>query len=110
MRKKYFSIIYMILQKDFISESREKLNLMYFLILAPTISLILFIFNDSGNFIYLYFLTVLIVSLLTNQRISRQEIAPDGDLILINAPIDLSIFCLSKILFAFILNIFIKIK
>ena len=108
-RKKYFSIIYMILQKDFISESREKLNLMYFLILAPTISLILFIFNDSGNFIYLYFLTVLIVSLLTNQRISRQEIAPDGDLILINAPIDLSIFCLSKILFAFILNIFINV-
>jgi len=99
----------MILQKDFISESREKLNLMYFLILAPTISLILFIFNDSGNFIYLYFLTVLIVSLLTNQRISRQEIAPDGDLILINAPIDLSIFCLSKILFAFILNIFINV-
>ena len=109
MRKKYFSIIYMILQKDFISESREKLNLMYFLILAPTISLILFIFNDSGNFIYLYFLTVLIDSLLTNQRISRQEIAPDGDLILINAPIDLSIFCLSKILFAFILNIFINV-
>ena len=107
--KKNFSIIYMILEKDFVSEFRDKLNLMYFLILAPTISLILFIFNNSDDFLYLYFLSVLIVSLLTNQRISRQEISPNGDLILINIPIDLSIFCLSKILFTFILNIFINL-
>ena len=46
---------------------------------------------------------------MTNQRISRQEISPSGDLILISAPIDMSIFCLSKILFAFILNIFMSL-
>ena len=109
MDKKYFSILYMILRKDFLSESRERLNLMYLLILAPTISLILLIFNDSDNVIHLYFLSILIIGLMTNQRISRQEISPSGDLILINAPIDMSLFCLSKILFAFILNIFMSL-
>ncbi len=109
MNKKYFSILYMILRKDFLSESRERLNLMYLLILAPTISLILLIFNDSDNVIHLYFLSILIIGLMTNQRISRQEISPSGDLILINAPIDMSLFCLSKILFAFILNIFMSL-
>ena len=99
----------MILRKDFLSESRERLNLMYLLILAPTISLILLIFNDSDNVIHLYFLSILIIGLMTNQRISRQEISPSGDLILINAPIDMSLFCLSKILFAFILNIFMSL-
>ena len=97
------------LQKDFLSESRERLNLMYLLILAPTISLILLIFNNSDNVIHLYFLSILIIGLMTNQRISRQEISPSGDLILISAPIDMSIFCLSKILFAFILNIFMSL-
>mgnify|MGYP004402165753 FL=1 len=109
MNKKYFSILYMMLQKDFLSESRERLNLMYLLILAPTISLILLIFNNSDNVIHLYFLSILIIGLMTNQRISRQEISPSGDLILISAPIDMSIFCLSKILFAFILNIFMSL-
>jgi len=97
------------LQKDFLSESRERLNLMYLLILAPTISLILLIFNNSDNVIHLYFLSILIIGLMTNQRISRQEISPSGDLILISAPIDMSLFCLSKILFAFILNIFMSL-
>ena len=97
------------LQKDFLSESRERLNLMYLLVLAPTISLILLIFNNSDNVIHLYFLSILIIGLMTNQRISRQEISPSGDLILISAPIDMSIFCLSKILFAFILNIFMSL-
>lgn len=109
MNKKYFSILYMMLQKDFLSESRERLNLMYLLILAPTISLILLIFNNSDNVVHLYFLSILIIGLMTNQRISRQEISPSGDLILISAPIDMSIFCLSKILFAFILNIFMSL-
>ena len=97
------------LQKDFLSESRERLNLMYLLVLAPTISLILLIFNNSDNVIHLYFLSILIIGLMTNQRISRQEISPSGDLILISAPIDMSLFCLSKILFAFILNIFMSL-
>ena len=109
MNKKYFSILYMMLQKDFLSESRERLNLMYLLILAPTISLILLIFNNSDNVVHLYFLSILIIGLMTNQRISRQEISPSGDLILISAPIDMSLFCLSKILFAFILNIFMSL-
>ncbi len=109
MNKKYFSILYMMLQKDFLSESRERLNLMYLLVLAPTISLILLIFNNSDNVIHLYFLSILIIGLMTNQRISRQEISPSGDLILISAPIDMSLFCLSKILFAFILNIFMSL-
>jgi len=99
----------MMLQKDFLSESRERLNLMYLLVLAPTISLILLIFNNSDNVIHLYFLSILIIGLMTNQRISRQEISPSGDLILISAPIDMSLFCLSKILFAFILNIFMSL-
>ena len=109
MNKKYFSILYMMLQKDFLSESRERLNLMYLLVLAPTISLILLIFNNSDNVIHVYFLSILIIGLMTNQRISRQEISPSGDLILISAPIDMSLFCLSKILFAFILNIFMSL-
>ena len=109
MNKKYFSILYMMLQKDFLSESRERLNLMYLLVLAPTISLILLIFNNSDNVIHLYFLSILIIGLMTNQRISRQEISPSGDLILISAPIDMSLFCLSKILFAFIHNIFMSL-
>ena len=61
------------------------------------------------NVVHLYFLSILIIGLMTNQRISRQEISPSGDLILISAPIDMSIFCLSKILFAFILNIFMSL-
>tara|TARA_B100001029_G_scaffold44914_1_gene35449 strand:+ start:1246 stop:1911 length:666 start_codon:yes stop_codon:yes gene_type:complete len=106
--KKYFSIIYMLLSKDFLSEFRDKLNFVYYLILSPAISLIFYIFNDSQNPLYLYFLTILIINLITNQRISRQEISSQGELILINMPLDLSVFCLSKIIFTFILNFVIS--
>ena len=83
----------MLLSKDFLSEFRDKLNFVYYLILSPAISLIFYIFNDSQNPLYLYFLTILIINFITNQRISRQEISLDGELILISAPIDLSIIC-----------------
>ena len=106
--KKYFSIIYMLLSKDFLSEFRDKLNFVYYLILSPAISLIFYIFNDSQNPLYLYFLTILIINFITNQRISRQEISSQGELILINMPLDLSVFCLSKIIFTFILNFVIS--
>ena len=98
----------MLLSKDFISEFRDKLNFVYYLILSPAISLIFYIFNDSQNPLYLYFLTILIINLITNQRISRQEISSQGELILINMPLDLSVFCLSKIIFTFILNFVIS--
>jgi hypothetical protein len=106
--KKYFSIIYMLLSKDFLSEFRDKLNFVYYLILSPAISLIFYIFNDSQNPLYLYFLTILIINFITNQRISRQEISSQGELILINMPLDLSVFCLSKIIFTFLLNFVIS--
>jgi len=98
----------MLLSKDFLSEFRDKLNFVYYLILSPAISLIFYIFNDSQNPLYLYFLTILIINLITNQRISRQEISSQGELILINMPLDLSVFCLSKIIFTFILNFVIS--
>ena len=98
----------MLLSKDFLSEFRDKLNFVYYLILSPAISLIFYIFNDSQNPLYLYFLTILIINFITNQRISRQEISSQGELILINMPLDLSVFCLSKIIFTFILNFVIS--
>ena len=98
----------MLLSKDFLSEFRDKLNFVYYLILSPAISLIFYIFNDSQNPLYLYFLTILIINLITNQRISRQEISSQGELILINMPLDLSVFCLSKIIFTFLLNFVIS--
>ena len=98
----------MLLSKDFLSEFRDKLNFVYYLILSPAISLILYIFNDSQNPLYLYFLTILIINFITNQRISRQEISSQGELILINMPLDLSVFCLSKIIFTFLLNFVIS--
>ena len=98
----------MLLSKDFLSEFRDKLNFVYYLILSPAISLIFYIFNDSQNPLYLYFLTILIINFITNQRISRQEISSQGELILINMPLDLSVFCLSKIIFTFLLNFVIS--
>ena len=98
----------MLLSKDFLSEFRDKLNFVYYLILSPAISLIFYIFNDSQNPLYLYFLTILIINFITNQRISRQEISSQGELILINLPLDLSVFCLSKIIFTFLLNFVIS--
>ena len=98
----------MLLSKDFLSEFRDKLNFVYYLILSPAISLIFYIFNDSQNPLYLYFLTIIIINFITNQRISRQEISSQGELILINMPLDLSVFCLSKIIFTFLLNFVIS--
>ena len=107
--RKYLSIVNLILWKDLVSEFREKLNIIYFLILAPAVSLMFFVFIGEQNPVHLFFLTILIINLITNQRISRQEVTSQGELILINIPFDLSVLCLSKILFTFLLNFLILI-
>lgn len=101
----FFRLIKLILFKDFTTELRERLNIAYLLILSPTLSLIMLIFMGSNNILELFFLTTLIISLIINQRISRQEISVGGELILISAPIDLSILCFSKILFFVSINL-----
>ena len=106
--KNFFKIFILILKKDILVETREKLNLVYLLILSPTLSLIAFVFIGSDNSTALFFFTSLIVALLANQRVSRQEVSLGGDLILISAPCDLSIVCFSKILFFILINIFIN--
>ena len=107
--KNFFKIFILILKKDILVETREKLNLVYLLILSPTLSLIAFVFIGSDNPTALFFFTSLIVALLANQRVSRQEVSLGGDLILISAPCDLSIVCFSKILFFILINIFINL-
>ena len=89
--RNFIDIVFLILKKDLRIEFREKLNLIYVIILAISLSLIGFTFIGSNNLIELFFYTSLISSLVANQRISRQEISLDGELILISAPIDLSI-------------------
>ena len=105
----FFSKVNLIFSKDLKTEIREKLNTIYLFILCPTLSLIMFIFIGEGNIIELFFLTCLIIALVANQRISRQEISVGGELILISIPIDLSILCFSKILFFIFINIFINL-
>ena len=94
----FFSLVLLILKKDFVIETREKLNLSYLIILCPTITLIISIFVQSQAIFMEYFLSILIITLLVNQRISRQEISTGGEIILIGAPFDLSILCFSKII------------
>ena len=101
--------VILIFMKDLKTEIREKLNVVYLFILCPTLSLIMFIFLGEKSMVELFFLTCLIVALVANQRISRQEISVGGELILISAPIDLSILCFSKILFFIFINVFINI-
>ena len=103
----FFQIVLLILKKDIRVEMRERLNLVYLFILSLTLSLIGFIFIGSDNMTELFFFSVLIISLITNQRISRQEVSLSGELILINAPCDLSILCFSKILYFILVNTFV---
>ncbi|MBT4434899.1 hypothetical protein HOD02_01155 [bacterium] len=105
----FFSLVLLILKKDFVIETREKLNLSYLIILCPTITLIISIFVQSQAIFMEYFLSILIITLLVNQRISRQEISTGGELILIGAPFDLSILCFSKIIFFVILSFIIHL-
>ena len=100
--RNFIDIVFLILKKDLRIEFREKLNLIYVIILAISLSLIGFTFIGSNNLIELFFYTSLISSLVANQRISRQEISLDGELILISAPIDLSIICFAIHLIVFI--------
>ena len=81
--RNFIDIVFLILKKDLRIEFREKLNLIYVIILAISLSLIGFTFIGSNNLIELFFYTSLISSLVANQRISRQEISLDGELILI---------------------------
>jgi len=107
--RNFIDIVFLILKKDLRIEFREKLNLIYVIILAISLSLIGFTFIGSNNLIELFFYTSLISSLVANQRISRQEISLDGELVLISAPIDLSIICFAKILFFMIISLFIHL-
>ena len=103
----FFQIVLLILKKDIRVEMRERLNLVYLFILSLTLSLIGFIFIGSDNMTELFFFSVLIISLITNQRISRQEVSLGGELILINAPCYLSILCFSKISYFILVNTFV---
>lgn len=75
--RNFIDIVFLILKKDLRIEFREKLNLIYVIILAISLSLIGFTFIGSNNLIELFFYTSLISSLVANQRISSQEISLD---------------------------------
>ena len=98
-----FRIIIIFLSKDFSIEFNEKINFFYTLILLSTFSLIFTSFLESDYILFSYFMTLLITNMILSQRIARSESSNNQELVAYNLPIDLSVFCISKILF----NIFI---
>ena len=105
------NLIKIFLLKDLKVEFKEKTNFFYILILLSTFTLIVTTYFKHENPLNLYFLIFLIIHFFSHQRISRQEIGTSDDLIVFNLPIDLSLFCIAKILFStslfFVINIFL---
>ena len=101
-----FKILKIIFFKDVLIEIREKGNFYYILILSAVFSLVFTTYLDYKYILFSFYITLLITSMLVNQRISRQELGKNEELIVFSLPFDLSIFCIAKIIFNFIIFIF----
>ena len=81
------------------------------LVLLSTFTLIITTYFKHENPLNLYFLIFLIIHFFSHQRISRQEIGTSDDLIVFNLPVDLSLFCIAKIIYCtflfFVINVFL---
>ena len=101
-----FKILKIIFFKDVLIEIREKGNFYYILILSAVFSLVFTTYLDYKYILFSFYITLLITSMLVNQRISRQELGKNDELIVFSLPFDLSIFCIAKIIFNFFIFIF----
>lgn len=105
------NLIKIFLLKDLKVEFKEKTNLFYMLVLLSTFTLIITTYFKHENPLNLYFLIFLIIHFFSHQRISRQEIGTSDDLIVFNLPVDLSLFCIAKIIYCtflfFVINVFL---
>tara|TARA_B100000131_G_scaffold117769_1_gene114677 strand:+ start:115517 stop:116173 length:657 start_codon:yes stop_codon:yes gene_type:complete len=101
-----FSLIKSIILKDLLIEYREKGNLYYVFILTCTFSLLFTNYLKENHILFSYYVTLLITNILLSQRISRLEIGRNDELIVFNLPVDLSAFCISKIIYSLILFLF----
>tara|TARA_B100000945_G_scaffold42650_1_gene28901 strand:- start:826 stop:1482 length:657 start_codon:yes stop_codon:yes gene_type:complete len=101
-----FKILKIIFFKDVLIELRDKGNFYYILILSAVFSLVFTSYLDYKYILFSFYITLLITNMLVNQRISRQELGKNDELIVFSLPFDLSIFCIAKIIFNFIIFIF----
>ena len=100
-----FKILKIIFFKDVLIEMRDKGNFYYILILSAVFSLVFTSYLDEKYILFSFYITLLITSMLVNQRISRQELGKNDELIVFSLPFDLSIFCIAKIIFNFFIFI-----
>ena len=96
-----FKILKIIFFKDVLIEMRDKGNFYYIIILSAVFSLVFTSYLDEKYILFSFYITLLITSMLVNQRISRQELGKNDELIVYSLPFDLSIFCIAKIIFNF---------
>ena len=101
-----FKILKIIFFKDVLIELRDKGNFYYILILSAVFSLVFTSYLDYKYILFSFYITLLITNMLVNQRISRQELGKNDELIVFSLPFDLSIFCIAKIIFNFFIFIF----
>ena len=100
-----FKILKIIFFKDVLIEMRDKGNFYYILILSAVFSVVFTSNLDEKYILFSFYITLLITSMLVNQRISRQELGKNDELIVFSLPFDLSIFCIAKIIFNFFIFI-----
>ena len=100
-----FKILKIIFFKDVLIEMRDKGNFYYIIILSAVFSLVFTSYLDEKYILFSFYITLLITSMLVNQRISRQELGKNDELIVFSLPFDLSIFCIAKIIFNFFIFI-----
>ena len=100
-----FKILKIIFFKDVLIEMRDKGNFYYIIILSAVFSLVSTSYLDEKYILFSFYITLLITSMLVNQRISRQELGKNDELIVFSLPFDLSIFCIAKIIFNFFIFI-----